>query len=120
MACCATRCCRRPWPNARTLAVALRPLGDVIAAQWRVHAVPVVRRHPVLTVTAAATLGALVVTARPWRWPRVAREIEPLPSRVGHWLVAQLSSVPVQTALAALAVMVAQPPGPPAPAPDDR
>lgn len=95
----------------------LRPVADVLAAQWRDHAVPVVRRHPVLTVTAAATLGALVVTTRPWRWPLVAREIEPLPSRVGHWLVAQLSSVPVQTALAALAVMAAQPSNPPAPGP---
>jgi len=117
----------RRWPAAEIATGAihdwwrthpLRPVADVAAAQWRNHAVPVVRRHPVLTVTAAATLGALVVTCRPWRWPLVARGIEPLPARVGHWLVAQLSSVPVQTALAALAVMAAQPSNPAAPDPD--
>ena len=29
---------------------------------------PLVRRHPVATLAAAAVTGALVVRARPWRW----------------------------------------------------
>ena len=89
----------------------LRPVGELLAAELRASALPLVRKHPLLTVAAAGTLGVLVVTGRPWRWPLVARQMHRAPHRLGHWLTRQLGSASVQASLIGmLMVWARQPP----------
>jgi hypothetical protein len=82
---------RHPW----------RPTGLLLAHQVQ----PVVRRHPLASAAAAALLGAALVGLRPWQWRAVDAQLRPLPGRLGHWLLAQLSSAPMQLALASLILM---------------
>jgi hypothetical protein len=82
---------RHPW----------RPTGLLLLRQVQ----PLVRRHPVASTAAAAALGAALMGLRPWRWQAVDTQLRPLPGRVGHWLLAQLSSGPMQLALASLILM---------------
>lgn len=63
---------------------------------------PLVRRHPLLAVVLAASAGAALLAARPWRWQAVSRQVRPLGGSLMRWTLAQLSQVPVQMALAAL------------------
>lgn len=63
---------------------------------------PVIRRHPLLAVAVGASLGAAVVSARPWRWHALSRHVRPAGGHLMRWTIAQLSQVPVQMALAAL------------------
>lgn|GEM_PF-4584610 len=63
---------------------------------------PLVRRHPLLAVALSAILGAALVSARPWRWRALNRQVRPLGGHLARWTLAQLSQVPVQMALAAL------------------
>lgn len=63
---------------------------------------PLVRRHPWLAVAVGASLGAAMVSVRPWRWRAVSRHVRPLGGHLMRWTIAQLSQVPVQMALAAL------------------
>lgn len=82
---------RHPW----------RPTGLLLLRQVQ----PLVRRHPVAATATAAALGAALMGLRPWRWAAVDTQLRPLPGRVGHWLLAQLSSGPMQLALASLILM---------------
>ena len=77
------------------------------STEWAGRAVwaettPLIRRHPFLAVVLGVGAGAALVAARPWRWPAVNRSVRPLGGHVVSWVVAQLSQVPVQMALAAL------------------
>lgn len=89
---------RHPW----------RPLGDTLIGETRGVVWPLVRRHPWLSVGAAAAAGACVVAAKPWRWGWVDRQVRRAPAVAATFLVAQLSSAPVQAAIAALLALVAQ------------
>jgi hypothetical protein len=79
-----------------------RATGDLLADGLWPQLRPLVRRHPVAAAATAAAAGALVVAGRPWRWPVVGAQLRPLPSRALHWVVAQLTTVPMQTAIATL------------------
>lgn len=90
---------RHPW----------RPLGDTLIGETRGVVWPLVRRHPWLSVGAAAAAGACLVAAKPWRWGWVDRQVRRAPSALSTFVLAQLSSAPVQAGLAALlALMVRQ------------
>lgn len=115
------------WPIAGVATAALgewwqhhpwRPAGELLAGEWRATAAPLVRRHPVLIVLAAAGLGAFLVAQRPWRWPGVAERVRPMPARLGRFLLGQLSQAPVQTALLSLLMLLRKPADAPAPAGD--
>lgn len=85
-----------------------RPLGDTLLAGARAQLWPLVRRHPWATVGVAATVGALAVASRPWRWSWLGQRVRRAPAAASGWLMAQLSTAPVQAALAALLTLVAQ------------
>ena len=86
-----------------------RATGTLLYAQVR----PVLRRHPVAATAIAAFAGAAVVGLRPWRWQAVDEQLRPLPGRVLHWLMGQLNSAPMQTALVTLALMALRADEPP-------
>lgn len=83
----------------------LRPAGDAIAEAYRSQVAPLLRRHPWAAVAAAAGLGALLMLGRRWHGPLLANTLRPLPQRLGRWLLLQLTSAPVQTALAGWLMM---------------
>jgi AcrR family transcriptional regulator len=92
-------------------------LGDAVRGWWRRHpwrptgtlllgqVQPLVQGHPVASVAVAAVAGAALVGLRPWRWRAVDTRLRPVPGRMLRWLLAELSSAPMQTALAGLALM---------------
>lgn len=88
----------------------LRPVAELLVDELRATAVPLVRKHPLLTVAAAGALGVLLVAGRPWRWPLVAKQVQRAPQRVGGWLTRQLSQASVQASLIALLMLWARPP----------
>jgi hypothetical protein len=108
----------------------LRPAFETAAGELRGTVTPLVRRHPVLAVALAATIGAALVAGRPWRWPAVSRHLADAPQRAGRWVVHQLTQAPVQSLIASLFLAWAAarkpadssvPPAPePAPAPAPR
>lgn len=85
-----------------------RPLGDTLLAGARAQLWPLVRRHPWATVGVAATAGALAVASRPWRWSWLGQRLRRAPAAASGWLLAQLSTAPVQATLAALLTLAAQ------------
>jgi hypothetical protein len=94
---------RQPWHHTVEL------LGQTLVHQAR----PLVRRHPLATLAVGAALGAGLVAAvsaaRPWAWQQARRQIDPLRDRIGSLLWTQLTSAPVQIALAgALAAWLAE------------
>ncbi len=74
-----------------------RAAGEAVAEELHQSLTPIVRRHPVASVTLAAAAAAAVAAARPWRWPLVAQQLRPLPGRAGRWLLRQLSRAPLQS-----------------------
>lgn len=80
----------------------LRPAVETAAGELRGAITPLVRRHPVLAVALAATLGAALVAGRPWRWPAVNRHLADAPQRAGRWVLHQLTQAPVQSLIASL------------------
>jgi hypothetical protein len=106
------------WPVAGFAAAALgewwhhhpwRPAGELLVDEIQVSALPWLRRHPVVTVAAAATLGAALVVSRPWRWPGVAERVRPMPRRLGRWLIRQFSQAPVQATLLSILMLFVKP-----------
>lgn len=89
---------RHPW----------RPVGDTLIGETRSLVWPWVRRHPWWAVGAAAAVGAGLAAAKPWRWSWVDRQVRRAPSVASSFLMAQLSSAPVQAALAALLALAVQ------------
>lgn len=78
----------------------LRPVGEAIVEGYRSQVAPTLRKHPWALVALAAGLGAALVLGRRWHGPLLANTLRPLPQRLGRWLLSQLASAPVQTALA--------------------
>lgn len=110
------------WPIAGFAAAALgewwhhhpwRPAGELLVDEIRASALPCLRRHPLATVAAAATLGAALVVSRPWRWPGVADRVRPMPRRLGRWLARQLSQAPIQATLLSMLMVFIKPPAAP-------
>ena len=88
----------QPWHSSAEL------VGQTLMHQAR----PVMRRHPMATLAVGAAVGAGLVAARPWAWQQVKNQASPWRDRIGGLLWTQLSSAPVQMALAgALAAWVA-------------
>lgn len=86
-----------------------RATGDLLAHGVGSQVQNLVRRHPVATVASAALLGGVVMALRPWRWQMVGNQLAPVPGRLGHWLMGQFGSAPMQAALASLLVMALRP-----------
>jgi hypothetical protein len=102
------------------LAHVARPAWAAAGAWWQQHPwratgiaagravseelAPVVRRHPVLSVSLAAAAGAAVVAARPWRWEPLASHAQQASRRAIDstlsWSWQQLSQPSVRVALA--------------------
>ncbi len=85
---------RQPWHRSVDL------VGQTLLHQAR----PVMRRHPMTTLAVGATLGAalvaLVSTLRPWAWRHIQGQASPWRDRMGSLIWTQLTSTPVQMALA--------------------
>lgn len=85
---------RQPWHSSVDL------VGQTLLHQAR----PVMRRHPMTTLAVGATLGAglvfLVSTVRPWAWRHIQGQANPWRDRMGSLVWTQLTSTPVQMALA--------------------
>jgi hypothetical protein len=94
---------RQPWHESVNL------VGQTLMHQAR----PLMHRHPVATLAVGAAMGAGLVAvasvARPWAWQQVRRQASPWGDRIGSLLWAQVTSAPVQMALAgALAAWLAE------------
>lgn len=76
--------------------------SELLAGTVALRARPLVKRYPLAAVVAAATVGAVIVAGRPWRWTFVRRQLRPVPGQLTRWAVAQLATAPMQTALAGL------------------
>jgi hypothetical protein len=83
---------RHPW----------RITGELVARELHGVLTPTVRRHPVAAALLAGGLGIALMRCRPWRWSLVANQLRPMPSRVGHWLLHQLTQAPGQALLSSL------------------
>lgn len=93
---------RQPWLSTVNL------VGETLAHEAR----PLMRRHPLATLAVGAAAGAgLVAVAsavRPWAWHHIRAKASPLGGSVGSLVWTQLTSAPVQIALAsALAAWLA-------------
>lgn len=90
---------RHPW----------RQTGETLVDAARHAVLPLVRRHPLSALLGAAAIGALLVTARAWRWTALRPARPPSAQGAGRWLAAQLANPAVQTALvSALMLLVKQ------------
>ena len=89
---------RHPW----------RMATEIAADELQAIARPLIRRHPVASTLLAAAAGAALLSARPWRWPLVAKQFRPLPGRMGRWLFNQLGAAPGQALLASVLAMLAE------------
>ncbi len=85
-----------------------RTTGELVAEELHASLTPVVRRHPVATMLVSGAIGLAVMTAKPWRWPYVKRQLQPLPSRLTRWLFGQLGQAPGQALLSGLLFMLAR------------
>ncbi len=83
----------------------LRPVAELAADETRHALTPLVRRHPLLSVAAAAGVGALLIVSKPWRWGVVRQQVGPLPRRATHWFTTQLAQPHLQALLASLLAM---------------
>jgi hypothetical protein len=93
---------RQPWHGSFEL------VGQTVAYQAR----PLMRRHPLATLAVGAVVGAALVAVvpaiRPWAVHQIRGKASPWGDRVRGLLWTQLTSAPVQMALAgALAAWVA-------------
>jgi hypothetical protein len=94
---------RQPW----------HPSVDLVGQTLMHQARPLVQRHPVAALVVGAALGAGLMAAasaaRPWAWQQVRRQTSPWGDRIGGLLWTQVTSAPVQMALAgALAAWLAE------------
>lgn len=80
---------RQPWHTSVEL------VAGTLADELK----PVVRRHPWVSLAAAAAVGGALVMARPWVAHTLRRQTRDLPHRVGRLLWHELAQVPVQLAL---------------------
>ncbi|MBL8286479.1 MAG: hypothetical protein JNL85_00710 [Rubrivivax sp.] len=81
---------RQPWHDAAVLVV----------ETGREALSPVIRRHPLAAVGIAATAGAALVMARPWRHPHAQRVANGSVRQARRWLVRQLANPVLHTVLA--------------------
>ena len=85
---------RQPWHSSVDL------IGETLAHQAR----PLMRRHPLATLAVGTAIGAglvsVVSTVRPWAWLQTRNKASSWGERVGNLLWTQLSSAPLQMALA--------------------
>jgi hypothetical protein len=81
-----------------------RSTGELVAQELHAGVTPLIRRHPLATMLAAASLGAALMIWKPWRWSPVRRQLRPLPRHAGRWLLRQLAQPSVQAMLAGLFV----------------
>lgn len=81
-----------------------RSTGELVVQELHANAAPLIRRHPLGAILAAAGLGAALVIWKPWRWGPVRRQLQPLPRHAGRWLLRQLMQPSVQAMLAGLLV----------------
>ncbi len=90
---------RYPW----------RPVGELVFDEIGEQLRPAVRRRPFAAAFIAAGAGALIVTARPWRWSLVRWPARRLPRHAAHWVARQVAQPALQTALVGLLVHALRP-----------
>lgn len=81
-----------------------RGASELVAQELHANAAPIIRRHPLAAMLAAAGIGAALMIWKPWRWGPVRRQLQPLPRHAGRWLLRQLAQPSVQAMLAGLLV----------------
>ena len=80
----------------------VRQLTQTVAVPINDAAVPVVRRHPWTSVAVAASAGAALAVARPWRWNIVAQQARQLRRQVVSWGLALAGGPMGQAVIASL------------------
>lgn len=90
---------RYPW----------RPVGELVVDELGAQLRPVVRRQPIAAALVAAAAGALVVAARPWRWPLLRWPARRLPRHAAHWIGRQVAKPALQTAVLGMLVQALRP-----------
>lgn len=69
-----------------------RQIGEAAAEPVIGTVAPLIRRHPLWAVVVAASAGAGLAAARPWRWDLVAQQLQPMRSRAFSWVFSQATS----------------------------
>lgn len=82
---------RQPWHATTAL------LSDAVGREVS----PWVKRNPLTAVALGACAGAAVAMARPWRSELVHSQTHHMGRSAGRWMFSQLTSAPMQMALAA-------------------
>jgi hypothetical protein len=95
-----------------------RAPGELALIEIQAQLGPWVKRHPWASVTIAASAGAALMAGRPWRQRWVNRQLQPLPRRMGAWLMAELKRLPLQALLTRVLVAAARRVGQPEQGPD--
>ena len=85
-----------------------RATAELLAEELHATLTPIVRRHPLTTMLVSGALGLALVKGRPWRWPSVRRQLQPLPARLARWFFNQLGQAPGQALLSGLLIMLAK------------
>ncbi|MEZ5701574.1 MAG: hypothetical protein R3E42_05770 [Burkholderiaceae bacterium] len=80
---------RQPWHSS----------VELITSTLAHEAQPIVRRHPVACLAAAAAAGAAVATALPWAARSLEPRVRPWRDNFGGMLWSQLAQAPVQMAI---------------------
>ncbi len=85
-----------------------RDCVELAGFELRERVLPVLRRNARGTLLAAFAGGALLMLLRPWRWSLLHRGLSPLPSRFSRWVLAELSSLPLQSILVSIMLMASE------------
>lgn len=100
----------------------LHPLGERLRHEVQTQVLPRVRRHPATSMALVAGFAALLVAARPWRWPGIREAIGRTPARVQRWGLLWAQQVPWEAVWTAATLLWSRPPphrpdpeGPPQP-----
>lgn len=89
-----------------------RPAAELALGAAQAQLGPVVRRHPWLSVAAAAALGAGLAQLRPWRWPVLTRQALLWRGAALGAVASELARPETQAALLGALLAASRPPAP--------
>jgi len=85
----------RHWVSDKPWYAQARAIGEVS----KMTVIPWIRRNPGTSLAIAATAGAIVVAAKPWRWSWLGHHWRGVPTMASGWIMRELSNPVTQGAL---------------------